>query len=295
VKFSPKFSHRCDFRLHYAVLILVRPVKLWNFQKINPQRRSPMMLTMLLEQLKSPLPELRIQALCALTMLEETGVLERLAYLRSGETHPEVREAIAWAETQIRQAQARGYRTETAMAQAFRSGLYTDTTEQQRLLAQVGGETGRPDSRSGPASILRVLRIGFFGAAGGTAASRRIISKGGALPPRPTASDVSHCLSRLNDPDPAARAVTIVQLQALNNPAALGALAQQFVNDPDPGVRCLAQHAGKLIYFSALYWEERDAKEAARRRRQAAQNEVEPAEAQRVSPVTARTATSDSR
>jgi hypothetical protein len=225
-----------------------------------------MMLTMLLEQLKSPSPELRIQALCALTMLEETAALEKLAYLRNGETHPEVREAIAWAETQIRQAQARGYRTETAMAQAVRSSLYRDNSEQQHLLAQVGG----------------------------TAANRRIIGKGGALPPRPTASDINLCLSRLNDPDPAVRAALIVQLRDLNNPLALGALAQRFVNDPDLGVRCLAQHVGKLIYFSALYWEERDTK-AAGRRREAAQNKVEPAAAQRVSPVMARTATSDSR
>ena len=52
------------------------------------------MLKTLLDQLRDPSPEARIEALCALVMLEETEALPLLTLMWSTEQHPEVRQAV---------------------------------------------------------------------------------------------------------------------------------------------------------------------------------------------------------
>jgi HEAT repeat protein len=68
---------------------------------------------MLWEQLGSPLREIRLSALYALVMVEETNALNSLHQLWSGESDTEFQQTIAWAEMRIRRAQANG---ETAPA-----------------------------------------------------------------------------------------------------------------------------------------------------------------------------------
>jgi hypothetical protein len=77
-------------------------------------------------------------------------------------------------------------------------------------------------------------------------------------PARPTAVEIGAWLKRLADQDPKNRLAAIVQLRDFNNPAALGPLGKRFATDTAPEVREAAQQTGKLIYLSALYWQQRD-------------------------------------
>ena len=61
---------------------------------------------------------------------------------------------------------------------------------------------------------------------------------------------------------PQTRSAAIIQLRDFNNLAALGPLAMKFIKDPDPAIRQAAQQTGKHIYFSALYWQEKDTKKS---------------------------------
>lgn len=77
------------------------------------------MLTMLFEQLGSPLRDIRLGALYALVMVEETDALRSLYQLWSGESDAEFRQTIAWAGTRIRRAQASGDTAPAVITKAF--------------------------------------------------------------------------------------------------------------------------------------------------------------------------------
>ena len=76
------------------------------------------MLNTLLDQLKSPTSEVRIETLCALAMLEEIDALPALTAMWSTEPNPEVKQVIGWAGTQIHAAQQRGQFARKALASA---------------------------------------------------------------------------------------------------------------------------------------------------------------------------------
>lgn len=57
-------------------------------------------------------------------------------------------------------------------------------------------------------------------------------------------------LSQLDDPDPEVRRKAIIALGRQKDPAALGPLAEVYRSDPDPGLRELAQKAGRYIRAS---------------------------------------------
>lgn len=79
------------------------------------------MLTMLLEQLGSPAREIRLGALYALVMVEETNALNPLQQLWSGESDTDFRKTIAWAEMRIRRAQADGETAPAVITRTFHS------------------------------------------------------------------------------------------------------------------------------------------------------------------------------
>src|SRR4051812_44933429 len=98
------------------------------------------MLKLLLDQLQSPDPQARIEALSACTMLEETQVLDLLAQMWAMERDTEVKQMVGWAGTQINAAKQRGYSTSVAMAQVFRYDLglaNEQEEEEQRKLKQL--------------------------------------------------------------------------------------------------------------------------------------------------------------
>ncbi len=250
------------------------------------------MLPALLDQLKNPTPEVRIDALCALVMLEETNALGVLGQMWRTETHAEVRQAIRWAGTQIQAASQRGYTTEVEMAKAFRLDRAPTEEEQaqarkeQQLLASIQTKAAveqtkqhGTESSKGTGNLLRRAATAgaisaAFGLGAGLTASmmgspvsassnlpdgsdRPQIGKEPIVPARPSTMNMAMPLKKLTDANPQTRKSAILQLRDLNNPAALGALGRCFVTDLDPSVREAAQATGKLIYFSALYWQKR--------------------------------------
>jgi hypothetical protein len=253
------------------------------------------MLKMLLDQLNAPAHETRIEVLCALVMLEETLALDVLSKMWTTESHPEVKQAISWAGSQINAAKQRGYSTAVEMAQAFRYDLALANEkeqEEQRKLDQlqtnVGIEQlkqygGTEDGRQTGDALRRAATAGLMGAAFGISpsstmmnmatptgptmttlsdgtTSRPQIGKQKIVPPRPTDSNIAMWLKRLTDTDIKMRTGAIIQLRDFNNPTALGPLGMRFATDADPGVRQLAQQTGKMLYFNALYWQEEDLK-----------------------------------
>jgi hypothetical protein len=255
------------------------------------------MLKALLDQLNNPAPEVRIETLCALVMLEETEALDVLARTWASERHPEVRQAIRWAGTQISTAKQRGYTTSAAMAQAFRFDRVPGEEQRQkeieekRLLSKLqtnvnieqtkkyGSETDQAVRgvvrRAATAGAIGMAFgmgagaiAGMIGSAVGSSSSlsdgsdedRPRIGQEPIVPARPGDTNISLSLKRLADANPKNRVAAIIQLRDFNNPAALGPLGKHFATDPDPSVREAAQATGKLIYFSALYWQERGTK-----------------------------------
>ena len=60
--------------------------------------------------------------------------------------------------------------------------------------------------------------------------------------------DVYSLAQRLQDPDPRVRVETLRILAMVEETRALGAIGWVFKNDPEPGVREVANWAGRLIY-----------------------------------------------
>jgi hypothetical protein len=250
------------------------------------------MLTSLLDQLKNPVPNTRIEALCAFVMLEETEALDLLGQMWKSETHPEVRQALAWAGKQIQNARQRGYSTSAAMAQVFRLDRTPpdeEDLEEKRLLSQIQssanlertkqhgsdedkhiGQIAKNAATAAGLSMALGLgagaALGMMGSAVGASSNlsdgsgdnRPRVGQGPIVPPRPASAEIGAWLKRLADADPKSRMAAILQLRDFNNPAALGPLGTRFVTDADQAIRQAAQQTGKLIYFSALYWQERD-------------------------------------
>jgi hypothetical protein len=223
-------------------------------------------------------------------MLEETDALALLTEMWNTESNPEVKRAVGWAGKQIHAAQQRGYTTIEAMAAAFRVHLGPDEkeVEEQRKLAQIqtsiniehakqhgsdaeGRAIGNSLRNAAVAGALgaalgmgATTAIGAMSAAqvmssslsDGSTSNRPAIGKEPIVPPRPSDSNISIWLKKLNDADPKVRQTAITQLRDLNNLAALGPLGSCFVKDTDAALRQAAQNTGKQIYFSALYWEQ---------------------------------------
>lgn len=253
------------------------------------------MIPSILNQLDNPQPESRIEALCTLVMLEETQALSVLEQKWKTEQHDEVRRAIAWAGKQLAAARGRGYTTAAALAQTFRLHLVPDEKEieEKRKLQQIQTSiniqqakdygTSETDRQVGNA-VKGAATVGALGIAFGLGAGAMLgamptgvgpssslsdgttekpaIGKEAITPPRPQTTDIKLWLKKLDDPNPQTRSSAIVQLRDFNNLAALGPLGMHFVKDPDPAIRQAAQQTAKHIYFSALYWQEKDTKKS---------------------------------
>ena len=229
------------------------------------------MLKTLLDQLRDPSPEARIEVLCALVMLEETEALPLLTQMWNTEAHPEVKQAVGWAGKQIHAAQQRGYTTIEGMAAALRVHLVPDEKEieEQRKLSQIqtnisvqnAKQYGGDESNRVVGNALKGAAIaGALGAIGGLGTGAIIsamspnvgpssalgggdkpsIGKETIVPPRPSDTNIAPLIKRLADNDPKARKAAIVQLRDFNNPRSLGPLGTRFVKDPDPALRAEA-------------------------------------------------------
>lgn len=243
------------------------------------------MLTALIEGLSHARPEVRLDVARVLGMLDETRALEALRARYPAEPDPTVRSAIAWAGRRLHDAQQSGYDTLNALVRYFNverevaqpfdaaeaetlrqmeHGLDSDLRQQLEqankrrmgltLAAGLGGTV-----LAGPLGGLAAVRMTM--GAGPLAASsgfdpRPPIGSQRTPATRPTSDEIGVWVTRLRTSlAPAAREQAALELAQINNPAALPHLAAAFALDASDKVREAAQRSGKILYWSALYWQ----------------------------------------
>jgi len=259
------------------------------------------MLEVLLNGLQHHQATVRLDITRVLGMLDETRALDPLRDRFQVEPDESVRAAIAWAGRRVHDAQQAGYDTlnalyryfnvdrelakvrdeaELAMLRQMEQGLDTDLRRQladaskrrmgMTLAAGLGGAM-----LAGPLGGLAAARMTM--GAGPLDASTGFDPRphiGAQRTPaiRPTRDDITVWVKRLRESlAPAMREQAALELEHLNNPAALPYLAAAFALDPADKVRDAAQRAGKILYWSALYWQmEQDGTLAAEIERRAA-------------------------
>lgn len=263
-----------------------------------------MKLEVLLGGLENPQPAVRLDVVRVLGMVDETRALEALRARYQHESDPVVRQAIAWAGKRLYEAQQAGYTTVDevfrhfgvqreieSMPDAAEAELKKKMDQDlERTLTERRGSASRKQAGLAAAAGLGVsmvaggmaglsaLSTGLTAGAGAASSSLEIAhrAEGGtqrAPATKPASTDFSIWLRRLREStDPARRVQAALEIQQLNNPAALPHLAVAFLSDESPQVRQAAQHHGKILYWSAIYWEmEQDGSLAAemQRRREA--------------------------
>lgn len=259
-----------------------------------------MVIDLLLDGLKNPVPAARIEMLRVLAMLEETQALDALRNLLNTETDPNVLSVLRWAGSLIWRAQQAGYSTEAAMRQLIH--IEEPLTEEQkreeellsRLQYQFDMDQIKTLERAARQRVGKTVVMGAFGAAlvapalGAnlilSAASNKpaapdaqtgespMLTARSYTPQRPTTYDISPCVKRAHTGNLSERQQAIIELRSLNNPAALPYLGYYFALDPEEMVKSEAQRSGKMIYFNWVYWTQEDAQKASEA--QASQSEV---------------------
>lgn len=259
------------------------------------------MLETLLDGLSHAQPAVRLDVARVLGMLDETQALDALRQRYHAEPDPAVRAVIAWAGKRVHDAQQAGYDTLNALYRYFNVDReltrMVDVTEAETLRQMEQGLDTDLRAQLAEANKRRVgltLAAGIGGTMlagplGGLAAVRMAMGPGPDLASsgfdprpqpgtqrtpatRPTSDEIGVWVKRLRESlAPAAREQAALELSQINNPAALPHLAAAFALDPADKVRDAAQRAGKILYWSALYWAmEQDGSLAAELERRAA-------------------------
>ena len=243
-----------------------------------------MRLEVLLSGLENPQPAVRLDVVRVLGMLDETRALDALRQRYALEPEPAVKQAIAWAGKRLYQAEQAGYATVDEVCRHF--GVNRELEElsdaaEAELISKLQQDFER-DIRDGQTRLSR-RKAGLAAAAalGGTmfgGTSMGMMALTGAMQPgaeasssglavggqgarrspatAPSNADIDVWLRRLRDaPTPELREQATIELAQLNNPKALPFLAAAFLNDASPKVRQAAQRYGKVLYWSAIYWE----------------------------------------
>lgn len=241
-----------------------------------------MTFDVLLSGLTHAQPTARLDAARVLGMLDEVRALPALRERYPEETDPQVKQALAWAGKRLHQAQQAGYSTLDEICRYFRVDQAIETlpdADEQDVLQALQDQFDR-DLRDMQRRAARrkagwALAAGLGGAAAGLSPMRMTFD---ALQPgsdaassnlggpdqtvkripatAPTDADITVWLKRLGQArDPADRIQAILELKQLNNPRALPFLARTFLTDDSPDVRQAAQQQGKILYWSAVYWD----------------------------------------
>lgn len=242
-----------------------------------------MKLEVLIGGLNSPDPAVRLDVVRVLGMLDETRALEALRKRHAVETDPVVQSAIGWAGKRLFEAQQAGYSTVDEICRHFgvdREIEHMPDAAEAEVMKKLQDEMEmdmlRLQQRANERRMGMTLAAGLGGAivggatmglaAAGGAMLAGMASSGGDPRPQigtqrnpataPSNSDISIWVKRLHEgSSPAIREQATIELAQLNNPAALPHLAAAFVGDEAPGVRQAAQRYGKVLYWSAVYWE----------------------------------------
>lgn len=240
-----------------------------------------MKLDDLLGGLISSHTETRLDVVRVLGMLDETQALPRLREQYAVEHDAHVREAIAWAGKRLYQAQQAGYSTLDEIFRYFRIDAEIETSSDEtedELLRQMqdrfDSDLRDMQRRAVRRKIGTALAAGLAGSAAGIGPLGTALhammpgadAAGGNLggpnlsvkrtpATAPTDAPIDVWLKRLQSaPTPEQREQAVIELQQLNNPRALPALARVFVTDESPKVRQAAQQHGKILYWRAVYW-----------------------------------------
>ena len=259
------------------------------------------MLEALLEGLNHDQAAVRLDVARVLGMLDETRALDALRRRYRLEPDTDVRAVIGWAGRRIYEAQQAGYDTLNALYRYFNVDRELAQAQDEAEIAMLRQlEQGLDNDLRRQLEDAGKRRMGFTLAAslggtllagplGGLTAARMAMGSGAldassGFDPRPhigtqrtpatrpTSDEISVWVRRLRGSlAPAAREQAALELAHLNNPVALPYLAAAFALDPADKVRDAAQRAGKVLYWSALYWAmEQDGSLAAEIERRAA-------------------------
>lgn len=243
-----------------------------------------MKLEMLLSGLNSPQPAVRLDVVRVLGMLDETRALDALRARYAVETDPAVREAISWAGKRLYHALQAGYSTIDELFHFFRVDREIETSpdaKEAQVLRELQDKFDRDmlnrADRAGLRKAGTAIAAGLGGAAlGGTMMGMRMMAD--ALAPgsdvassglgvgervlrrtpatAPANTDIELWVRRLQTAArPEEREQAAIELQQRNNPRALPYLAKAFLTDESPRVRQAAQRYGKILYWSAIYWD----------------------------------------
>ncbi len=242
-----------------------------------------MILENLLNQLESDKAKTRTQAAQVIGTLDEVVALPALAARFRQETDSHVQAALKWAGRRLKAADDAGYSTLEAIISHFNVAaewaIPTQSQDEQAKLRQIQHDAAmralEQQRAAAPKQALGRLAKGYMLGLPGllmsgpmvpdlasdtvdAAFSHRLpVEQQRKMPIRPGDSDPSMLVRRmmhavdLNDCVKAAQNLA----RDVNNPAALPALAQVFVEDSKAPVREAAQAAAKRIYWNAVYWE----------------------------------------
>jgi hypothetical protein len=228
---------------------------------------------LLIEGLSHPDPAFRLNMARILLLVDETAALEALAAAFHAEPVPDVKQALSAAGKHLQALRQQGYTTLNEIFRAFaidREIAHLESDPEKKALERLRYQA-HLDAEAERARLM--ARGVFVGAPSAPPSSDDDLPKRRAPPTQPTTVDLRAHLRRLEDPLAEKRRKAVLDLAALNNPAALPYLAALHVLDAAALVREQAKRSGKQVYLNAVYWEmEQDGRIAAeyQRRMQAA-------------------------
>ncbi|GAB4572086.1 MAG: hypothetical protein Kow0077_10520 [Anaerolineae bacterium] len=247
-----------------------------------------MQIEYLIANLQNPQPQVRMDVVRVLGMVEETLALDALRKRYEEESLPDLKQTVLWAGRRIYAAQQRGFNThdhvlhyfgvvreveqmedetEAELLKRMEQELHLEMIRRQRdatrtknnmtagVLAATAalGMAGLPVGGVSPGSLLQA---GAEVASSNLGVNRPQIGRQRTPAMRPTNTDITVWLKKLaNSADRKACIDACRQLVELNNPAALPHLARVFVSTDDPEIRQAAEEAGKRLYWNSIYWQ----------------------------------------
>jgi hypothetical protein len=228
----------------------------------------------LIQLLQHSESRIRLNAARILGMLDEVEAFQPLVKAFKRETDAQTINVMAWAGKRLKAAQANHYNTFEELWRHYGLQREVESAHQPDEDRYLGLDTHEMNMLHEQAkSDARKDRIQrrLYGSSlpGGTSPDEGLNATllprdtGGrrrVMPIQPTTTDIHVHVGRLlHDPRPDMRRKAAITLGDINNPAALSALAQSFLEDKAAEVRATAQHVGKRLYWNLLYWEmERD-------------------------------------
>lgn len=236
-----------------------------------------MNIQVLTQELHNPQPSTRLTIVRVVGMVEETQLLPRLRERFKLETDPDIRAALDWAGKRLYQAHQRGHSTLNAIFSHFNIDREIENAPDEKeaelmkqmqsnldrdlLRMQTDAGTKKVGLAAGAALAGGIIgattaAISTDAASSNLGAGKEFLSGSRIPAPIPATSDIKIWTKRLReDANPDLRKKAAIELGNLNNPSALPYLALSFTADTVADVRNTAERFGKILYWSAVYWQ----------------------------------------